>query len=199
MKLEDLQTGDILLFSSSPTNIFFKILDWGIRFFTQSKYNHAAFVLKNPSFIYPSREGIYIWQSSWGWDVQDEKNKLGVEISDLSKMLQNYQGYVYVRKLSTQCGSHDICDKDLSRINAEVYNKPYDLQPIDWLEALNKMDSKPQKLDRFWCSALVAYILVELGFLDKSTDWSKIRPCDLSSQNSLVNKPLYGEDILLKY
>ena len=41
-----------------------------------------------------------------------------------------------------------------------------------------EMDAKPQKTDRFWCSALVGYIYTKCGLLDEKTDWSILRPSD---------------------
>ncbi len=60
--MDNLQTGDILLFSPNTNNIFFKLLDYGIRQFTQSQYTHVAFVLKDPTFIHSNLKGLYINQ-----------------------------------------------------------------------------------------------------------------------------------------
>ena len=60
------------------------------------------------------------------------------------------------------------------------YDKPYDVCPIDWVEAFLKKDPNPQKTSRFWCSALVGYIYTKCGILDPSTDWSILSPSDFS-------------------
>jgi hypothetical protein len=75
-----------------------------------------------------------------------------------------------------------------------VYNKPYDIVPLDWVEALIQKDIHPQKTDRFWCSALVAYIYTMCGILDKDTDWSIGRPSEfsLSSEGSLKYNENYN-------
>jgi hypothetical protein len=39
---------------------------------------------------------------------------------------------------------------------------------------------KPQKTNRFWCSALTGYIYTMLGYLPSSTDWSILYPSDFS-------------------
>ena len=36
-------------------------------------------------------------------------------------------------------------------------------------------------LDTFWCSALVGYIYVKLGYLPQNTDWSNLSPSDISA------------------
>ena len=68
----------------------------------------------------------------------------------------------------------------MKEIHDIVYDKPYDIVPKDWIEALFRKDDKPQKTDRFWCSALVGFIYTKVGILDKSTDWSVMRPSDFS-------------------
>jgi len=66
----------------------------------------------------------------------------------------------------------------------------------DWLLATLRMDARPQKTDRFWCSAFVAYVLTQLGWLPEATDWSIVRPCDLSSASTYLawDAPVYGRD-----
>ena len=80
--INDLDTGDILLFSPSikDDGIFMKVLDWIIQTATHSPYTHVAFVLKNPEFIHPVLKGLYIWESSYEGtpDPQDGKIKFGV-------------------------------------------------------------------------------------------------------------------------
>ena len=197
MRIRDLNTGDILLFYPRSNNFLFKVLDMGINYFTESIYTHTAFVLKDPTFIDPSLKGIYIWESSYegSKDPQDGKVKFGVQITPLYQFLRNYNGCIYVRKLIE--GRDKINNEILKEIHNTVYNKPYDDYPIDWIEAINRKDSEPQKTDRFWCSALVTYILVKLGFLKDDTDWSMMRPCDLSSTTNylkLINCK-YKDDI----
>jgi hypothetical protein len=89
-----------------------------------------------------------------------------------------------------------INNEKLEEIHKVVYDKPYDIHPGDWIGAINRTDSQPQKTDRFWCSALVSYILVKLGFLSDNLDWSIVRPQDLSSSSNYLNfeKCEYSDD-----
>lgn len=92
---------------------------------------------------------------------------------------------------------HHICNpftnEKLEEIHKVVYNKPYDIIIRDWIEAYFKRDPYPQKISRFWCSALVAYIYTKVGLFDSSLDWSIIRPSFFSSENpDLNNKYLIG-------
>lgn len=198
--MEELKTGDILLFNPGKnSNFLFNILDWGIRYFTSSEFTHVAMVLKDPQFINKNLKGTYIWESSWEGkpDPQDGKVKLGVQITPIHEFLKSYKGEIYVRKL--QKGGDKITDEKLKSIHDVVYDKPYDIVPMDWIGAISRKDSDPQKTNRFWCSALVSYFMVRLSFLPEDLDWSIVRPSDLSSQSDYCKwcNCEYSRDILV--
>ena len=88
----------------------------------------------------------------------------------------------------------------LQKIHSEVFLKPYDMCLSDWLLATLRLDISPQKTDRFWCSAFVGYIFTQLGWFDENTDWSIIRPCDLSSSSTYLSRKsnVYGVDTRYK-
>ena len=92
MNKYDLQTGDILLFDNTENGGFInglsKLIKWG----THSNYTHVAMVLKDPSFIHPTLKGLYVWESSYEGkpDPQDGKIKLGVQITPLVELLEDY-------------------------------------------------------------------------------------------------------------
>lgn len=184
--MDKLETGDILLFYSRSNNIFYKLLDMGIQYFTDSVYSHTAIVLKDPTFIHPSLKGIYMWESSWEGtpDPQDNKVKLGVQITPIFEFLKTYTGAIYVRKLNL--GNEMISVEKLKEIHNVVYDKPYDYNPVDWINAISRKDNDSQKTSKFWCSALVSYILVKIGFLPETLDWSIVRPQDLSSSSNYL-------------
>ncbi len=183
---DSLKTGDILLFVERPKNYFMRLFNWAIATATSSPYSHTAVVLRDPTFIHPTLKGLFIWESSWETtpDPQDDKVKLGVQITPFYQFLKNFCGQIYVRRLVK--GRDLIKPERLNHIHRVVYCKPYDLHIKDWIQAWKREDSEPQKTDRFWCSALVAYILVGLGFLPDKTDWSVIRPEDLSSHSNYL-------------
>ena len=161
----NLKTGDILLFDYNEKG-FLGIFNKAIKYFTNSNYSHVAVVLKDPKFIHPSLKGYYIWESSYEGtpDPQDNKIKLGVQITPLDEVLNN------CRQTNT----------NLEEVHNVVYNKPYDIVPLDWLNAITRKDNTPQKTDRFWCSALVGYIYTRCNLLSQNTDWSILRPSDFS-------------------
>ena len=204
--MDTLDTGDLLLFNNHSHGIF-GLFTSLIKFGTQSKYSHIGMILKNPTFIHPSLKGTFVWESSYNGlpDPQDGKIKLGVQITPLHELIEEYKktnGHIYVRKLKIKSESRLECfnellvtllrkeifnDKIMNKIHNTVYDKPYDIVPKDWIEALFRKDDKPQKTDRFWCSALVGYIYTQVGILEKSTDWSVMRPSDFSVELEKLN------------
>jgi hypothetical protein len=185
--MNNLNTGDILLFcghKSGPLTCFSKM----IQCCTTSSYSHVAMVLKDPSFIDPPLKGLYVWESGWEGkpDPQDGKIKLGVQITPLKEVIADFEGSIILfRKIV--CPTVFFSNEKLKKIHDVVYNKPYDIVPKDWVEALLKQDPNPQKTDRFWCSALIGYIYTQCGILNKKTDWSILRPSDFSLDAENLN------------
>ena len=176
----ELKTGDLLLFDSHSSGLFgafTSMIKWG----THSNYSHIAMILKDPSFIHPCLKGTFVWESSWEGipDPQDGKVKLGVQITPLKEIVDSYNGQnIFVRQV--ECEKDLFSPERLAEVHKIVYDKPYDIVPTDWVGALFRKDAKPQKTDRFWCSALVGYIYTKCGLLDANTDWSILRPSDFS-------------------
>lgn len=183
----NLQTGDLLLFSSSLTWI-----DFLLKLFTSSKFTHIGVILKDPLYINDTLKGYYLLHSGLEsfHDEEDGKIKYGVQISELSKVFDEYRdekkGHLFVRRLKTE--RTEEFQQKMKQIHTVVHNKPYDLHPLDWLKAefeLRKHDDIPFKdshrTDSFWCSALVAYTYVRLGYLDESIPWTFIAPNQFSS------------------
>ena len=199
-EFKSLKTGDILLFIGKPKNPLMRLFDWTIQSATHSQYSHVAVVIRDPTFIHPTLKGLFVWESSWEGtpDPQDGKVKLGVQLTSFYQLLNNFEGQIYVRRLLK--GSNCISNERLAKIHGVVYGKPYDIDIKDWVEAWKQVDSDPHKISRFWCSALVAYILVGLEFLPDKTDWSIVRPSDLSSQTNNLKFCTccdYGDDELI--
>lgn len=178
--MENLKTGDLFLFSGH-TDGWLQWFSDLIKYSTHSNYSHVAMVVKDPSFVDPPLKGVYLWESGWEGkpDPQDNKIKLGVQLTPLQEILDNYKGSRVLLR-TVEC-DNQLFNKDiLSYIHNIVYNKPYDICPKDWFEALLRKDSQPQKTNRFWCSALVGYLYTKCGILKCETDWSILRPSDFS-------------------
>lgn len=192
--MDQLQTGDLILFSCKKSN--WTLFDAAIRYVTGSSYVHVGMVLVDPPFRNVPR-GMYMWESGWEPtpDPQDGRLKLGVRITPLSKINVS-DSHLYIRKCN-----HPVPSNSLVNIHTEVYLKPYDTCLSDWLLASVRVDRQPQKTDRFWCSAFVAFVMTRLGWLLDTTDWSIVRPCDLSSSSSYLfwRESVYGTDTFVSH
>ena len=188
MNINDLETGDLLLIADIQPGIFNYFLSM-IRYATHSNYVHIGMVVIEPPFIknpeYCNNKPIYVWESGFEGtpDPQDDKIKLGVQITPINTFINNYKttssNYkVIVRRLNNN--KHIFTNSILNTIHKNVYGKPYDLNPIDWIKALFKKDLEAQKTSRFWCSALVGYIYTMCGVLGENNDWSILSPSDFS-------------------
>jgi hypothetical protein len=178
-----MQTGDLILFRG--TSWISKLVEWvGI-----SKYSHIGIIIKNPKFLNPELEdGIYLLESSWNDtpDVEDKEFKVGVQLHFLEDVLKEYpKGSIDVRHI--QCERNDSFFTKLIEIHKEIHNKPYDLNPCDWLCARYNIacpfppNAYFQTKKSFWCSALVSYIFCELGLINKEINWTLMAPREFSS------------------
>ena len=192
-KLSDLnlKTGDLLLFSDTSNVSLFNLFLSMIKYGTKSEYVHIAMVIVDPTFIHPSLKGTYVWESSWEGkpDPQDGKIKLGVQITPIHEIMDNYtkNGHVFLRRV--ECDNYEECfsNDNLEAIHKVVYCRPYDIVPSDWIHALTKHDPNPQNTSRFWCSALIGYIYTRCGILENDTDWSIMRPSDFAIDGQNLN------------
>ncbi len=189
-----LETGDLMLFTQKNSITGWWLIDKAIEYFTNSPYVHVGLVVVDPPFSVSS--GTYLWECGYEACVNPEtgKQNIGVRLTPISVVLCKEEN-IYVRKCKTY-----ISDKNLQKIHSEVFLKPYDMCLSDWLLATLRLDINPQKTDRFWCSAFVAYIFTQLGWLNDDTDWSIIRPCDLSSSSKYLSwkSKVYGVDTRYK-
>ena len=185
--MDNLKTGDLILFCGHNTGLM-SLFSSMIRYATHSNYTHVGMIIKDPIFIDPSLKGIYVWESGYEGtpDPQDNKTKLGVQITPIEQIIKNFEGSVVItRKIN--CNPEHFSNENLKKVHDIVYGKPYDVNPIDWFQALIKRDINPKKTNTFWCSALVGYIYTKCGILDEDTDWSIMRPSDFSIDGENLN------------
>jgi cell wall-associated NlpC family hydrolase len=131
LKEIELETGDLILFRG--TSFISKALEY----VGQSKYSHVGIILKNPRFLNENFEdGLYLLDSSFNTipDEEDHQLKYGVQIHKLDDILALYSsGSVYMRKIKA-IRNEEFYEK-FRTIHTEIYNKPYDLNIYDWIEA----------------------------------------------------------------
>jgi len=194
------KTGDILLYNT--TKYWYSRL---IERFTSSNYSHISMVLHRPTWLDPSlcEEEYYVLESGSECfpDAVSGDFKFGVQVCPMSKVWAEYasQGYghLYVRRIRFPNANENESEttaelKDgIKAAYAKVNSCPYDLNPCDWIKCyfdesktLQHIDATKQhnqKTTSFWCSALVSFVLVVAGFLDKSVPWTVITPYDFSA------------------
>jgi hypothetical protein len=185
--MENYSSGDIVLFCyrgwSKPIDIISHIIEW----FSPLPYSHCGIFLKSPTYIDPKLSGNYIWESAIESTPDAETDKIvwGVKLTPIEDYIDKYDGSISVRRLLKE-NKHTVVDTEaILKIYKNVFEKPYDLDPMDWIrELFNMNDPEPQKTNRFWCSAFVGYFLTKLGVLPKDIDWSILKPADFA-ENTL--------------
>ena len=184
---DDLETGDLLLFHwtgkcNTPLNCCLTFYGKLISCFTKSKYTHSAIVIRNPPWR-TDLKGLYILESSLETfpDAEDNEIKFGVQLVDFKKMIDDFQGDIYVRKLI--CKRDKNFNDNLIKAQSIVHNRSYDTIVTDYIKAGFKIyKGKVQRLKTFYCSSLVIFIYIKLGFLDKNLPWSVLAPSVLGTE-----------------
>lgn len=195
-----LNTGDLILYNT--TKYWYS---WLIEKLTYSNYSHISMVLHRPTWLDPSlvEEEYYVLESGSERfpDAVSGKLKFGVQVCPLSKVWTEYasQGYghLYVRRIQLNENADSNSLKTQLENGIKVaYEKtkscPYDIDPCDWvkcyfdenktLQQIEASSQNDQKTTSFWCSALISFVLVVSGFLDKAVPWTVITPYDFSSR-----------------
>ena len=194
--LPKFNTGDILLYNT--TKHWYSRL---IERYTHSDYSHVSIVLHRPTWLDESlcEEEYYVLESDKETfpDAVSGEFKFGVQVCPLSKVWAEYvngdNGHLYVRRIwfSSDHDGKRAMMEGIKTAYLKTKSCPYDLNPIDWikcyfdesktLEQIDASNQCVQKTTSFWCSALVSFILVAGGFLDKTVPWTVITPYDFSA------------------
>ena len=115
--MDDLKTGDLIFFTGH-TQGWLKYFSSLIEYTTHSNYSHIGMIIKDPTFISPCLKGIYVWESGWegDYDPQDNKIKLGVQITPLKEILENFKNSkAIIRKIN--CPNNTFTDDRLRKIH----------------------------------------------------------------------------------
>jgi hypothetical protein len=170
-----LDTGDIILFSTNKW--YSEIIEYG----DNCVYSHCGMILRDPTYIDPSLNGIYLLESGAEPfpDVTDHQYHFGVQIVPLIDVIDEYvfkrEGTIFYRKLN--CRRDQSFEKKILEGYQIVKNKPYNCNPLDWMEALLGIHLFDRKIvSRFWCSALVGYMYVKMGIIQDNIDWTLVTP-----------------------
>jgi hypothetical protein len=179
MDIFNFETGDLLLFNGNDFSFPLGFFSFIIKLFTDSDWSHIGMIVKDPTFGNLPK-GVYLWQSSFEENAENGKMTLGVELTPIEKIIKEYDGIIHWRKLNS--GNVKITNEKLEEIHNLVHNKPYDLNPFDWFDALIEHKST-RKTSRYFCSALIARIYSFLDLISPNIDWTIIRPSSFSQEN----------------
>ncbi len=172
------QTGDILFVRGEENSAIDEI----IMSVTHSPYSHVAMVVVDPWWD-SNLKGTYVIQSDMMATRSSEsgENVAGVSLSPMSDL---HNAKVDIRRLSGVSRTTDQFRQHFTRVHAQVHNVPYDTSILDWVwGGLSHLGFTCFRNTRhstdFWCSALVSYIYVQMGWLPETVNWSNMAPQDL--------------------
>lgn len=165
------KTGDIILFKGAKW--YSKLIEWFC------EISHVGIIIIDPFIDNKIVKGIYVLESKLF-----ENGKNGVRLTSIDAIFsyvdsKEYSN-IYIRFL------HHVRDTrfklKIDTACQTTLGKKYDVNPYDWFRSIcNLKIGNEQKTERFWCSALVAYVYIKLGFLDLNIPWTIIKPSAFSS------------------
>ena len=187
--IDDLNTGDIILcHSSGPGGADDTGLDGAIEFVTHSPWEHCGIIIRDPWWL--QETGLFIFQSGGGPNLYPDvlNGKIsGVTLNRFGYFLQNRE-FIFARSLENFEFNQQSQDMFVQAFNT-AHGKPYDRNWCSWAGTgcdsfFNchrcSKKSTPATISTFWCSALVAYMYVEMGLMDGDLDWSSQTPEDIA-------------------
>lgn len=199
---KNLDTGDIILCHGDTGD---DMIDTVIEDITHSPYIHAGIIIKDPTWL--NLTGTYILQSNRGPNSYRDvinNNISGVTLNKLDEFLIGRQ-FVCVRILKN-VNWNNYNNKLFESIFHKVHGKPYDKNACHWIctgvanffkcKCLSN-NTVPKDDKHFWCSALVSYIYVQMGWCNKDIDWTCQTPQDLT-QLKVLEPLMLGKVYRLK-
>jgi len=195
----EFNTGDIILFHGRKS--FFART---IQCCTRSRYSHVALVVKLTKPYKNLEPNTYVIESGYECTSDELSGERfnGVQIQTLDNIITNYSDCeLYYRKFQNNSMSSEEMTDKLLNIFKNVHHKSYDTLPIDWIKAemrsLHMVEFKDKNINVFWCSALIAYIYIELGLLPCTLPFTLVTPQEWGTEHSdldLVNCSLCTEE-----
>ncbi len=176
--INNCNTGDLLLYSSR------RWYSYIIEYLGASKYSHVSMIIRDPIWIDDKLKGLYIFESGAEntYDVLNDNHILGVQLVKLEDALKNYKnknyGDIYYIKNNFERTS--VFYNKLKNIIINNDSKPYDLNIKDWIGARFNLHIIHRQTFRFFCSALIAYVLTQTDLLPYDTDWTVVAPTKYS-------------------
>ena len=205
--IKKLNTGDIVMCHGSK--IGDSPIDKAIEYATHSPWVHTGIIIRDPfgPDCKIQLKGLYILQSGAGPngypDVIDGITQ-GVTLNRLDEFLQN-RVKIYIMTLNNVLWD-DKNKKKFYEIFKTVHGKPYDKKWCHWcivgISSFLRCECFARKIIprekyEYWCSALVAYIYCNMGWIDDNDDWTCDTPSDIIKWQ-LINGKYLSQPWLLK-
>lgn len=173
---DSFNTGDVILFHGEC--YWFSYL---IESFTWSEFSHIGMILRDPIYIDSKLKGLYLLEAGAEKfpDAVEHKIEFGVQIVDLKKVVNNYTGKIYVRRLKVCNEIRSNLEITLSRVWKEIKNLPYDDNPWDLLKAAFRLNwGDNDRINDFFCSSLMTFLLDQAVFFNQKLEWDLVQPKD---------------------
>lgn len=182
-------TGDLVLFSGRG------LVSGTIRLFTGSRWSHVGLVLRADDGTLLMLEATNTGEAA---DITLGRAICGVQLVQLAEKLANYDGVVVLRRLEMD-DRPDGFD-ELVRDMAELWRwRAYKDFTTTLLLDLLTANRLPQRVDRVFCSELVAEVYKRLGVMCRSVRSSRYVPGDFGvDQPSFLRDARLSAPLLLK-
>lgn len=204
--LDQMETGDLLLFHGAGF-WFSYVVEWA----TWSEFSHIGMILKDPTYIRSDLKGIYMLESGTEKfpDAVEHKIHYGVQVVSMEKLMENYCGRVYFKKLERPAVKpvNEGVANSFDQVVQFVWNKIEDLPYDDNLWDLMRVEfglnwGDMHRNNKFFCSALVTFLYERFGLFKKEVNWDLILPEDYNDgkkvEGDLISEYKLGPKILLQ-
>ncbi|MFP5383472.1 MAG: hypothetical protein ACLGHG_05325 [Gammaproteobacteria bacterium] len=166
--LAEARTGDLVLFSGRG------LVSGTIRLFTGSRWSHVGLVLRGHDGTLLMLEAT---NTDEAVDITLGRAICGVQLVQLAEKLANYDGVVVLRRLEMDERPEGF--DELVRDMAELWRwRAYKDFTTTLLLDLLTANRLPQRVDRVFCSELVAEVYKRLGVMCRGVRSSRYVPGD---------------------
>ena len=121
---DTLKTGDLIIFSGNNN-----IISCAVKIALWSKWTHIGIVVRDPDFLiaHDKKKGLYLLNSDWPYekDIETVTKRNGVQLVDLRKKIESYDGHIVLRRLISKDQDQDL-DQDLDQDHNADHNADQD-------------------------------------------------------------------------
>jgi hypothetical protein len=184
IKWDLMETGDLILFHGEKF-WFSYVVEW----FSWSEFSHIAIILRDPVYIKPELTGLYMLESGIEKfpDAVEHRVCYGVQIVNLQKVIDNYNGSIYTRKLTVPTTFRTNMEAVLTDVWNTIKDKTYDDNVWDLMKVLFQIKwGNDNRYDKFFCSALVAFLYERFGYFRHEIQWDLIEPKDFDNTGRVM-------------